>query len=208
MRLRSAAAYGALAAALGVACGGRADLGSLAGPVQGEARAAHDAGSTLDASVTVDATALADASCANASASPGDDGPNDSSTCAIVVASQYDQCCTVDSDCVAVGEVASCQGVCVNCPAGAINKGAEARYNAAFERAIPLGSGGTCPCPQESGAVCRNGRCQMATGVPSGDTLPSCADAGGWCVYSVSITCGVAGPPGSCARSDEVCCLP
>jgi hypothetical protein len=66
MRLRHLAGYGALAAALGVACGGRTtDVGSPAGSVQegGAPRssafeagpATDDAGSTLDASVTVDA---------------------------------------------------------------------------------------------------------------------------------------------------------
>jgi hypothetical protein len=168
-----------------------------------------DSGSALDASVTVDATNVADTSCSNADPSPGDTGTTDSSSCAIVLASQYDQCCAVDSDCVAVGEVASCQGfICPNCPAGAINKGAEARYNAAFERAVPLGGSGSCPCPCASGAICRNGKCQVAScGAPAGDALPACADAGGSCFYS-GITCGVAGPPDSCAYSDEVCCLP
>lgn len=171
MRLRSVAAYGTLVAALGVACGGRADLGSRSGPVQrggaprssaGEASATDDSGATLDASVTADAANVADPSCRNADASPGVGGMTGSPSCAIVVASQYDQCCTVDSDCVAVGEVASCQGViCPNCPAGAINKGAEAQYNAAFERAVPVEGGGACPCPSAGGAICHNGKCQL-----------------------------------------------
>jgi hypothetical protein len=59
MRLRLVAGCGAIAAGLGVACGGRTtDVGSPASPVQEggpEASATDDAGSPLDATVTLDA---------------------------------------------------------------------------------------------------------------------------------------------------------
>jgi len=77
MRLRLAAGYGVLALVFGVACGGRADLFSLAGPVHEggaprsstpETRATQDAGSTPDASVTDATTAIEfDAGCSGGS---------------------------------------------------------------------------------------------------------------------------------------------
>ncbi len=96
-------------------------------------------------------------------------------------ATEYDQC-MVDSDCVAVGEVAPC-------PASACD-------------------GSDCNCPCESGAICRAGKCQAAfCGPDPSDTLPTCADVGGRCAYSANTTCPAVGPAGSCAFSDEFCCL-
>jgi hypothetical protein len=144
-------------------------------------------------------------------ASPGDAGTTGASTCSVVLASQYDQSCTVDSDCVAVGEVPSCPATaCDGCTTAAVNKSAAAKYAAAFAQAFASSAPGTfCGCPCESGAVCRAGQCQAAyCEPPPADTLAACADAGGQCEYSANTTCPGVGPPQSCAYSDEFCCLP
>jgi hypothetical protein len=219
MRLRSVAAYGLLAAALGVACGGRAiDMGSAEGAVReggaprssaADAGVMDDSGSALDASVTVDATGVAEASCGDAAAR-GDAGATDSASCAVVLASQYDQSCAVDSDCVPVGEVGSCPAsACDGCWGAAVNRCAASQYVTAFARAIassPPGSSCNCPAEGPPGAICRAGKCQLGYSEPE-DTLPACANAGGRCVLSASVDCTRMGPADSCAYSDEVCCL-
>ena len=133
--------------------------------------------------------------------------------CSPVLASDYDQSCTVDTDCVAVGEVSSCPAfACDGCTTEAINKSVMAQYMTAFAQAFTSKAPGTgCGCPCESGAVCRGGKCQAAfCGPPTADTLPACAnagDAGGMCLYSANATCSGMGPPDACAYSDEFCCL-
>jgi hypothetical protein len=109
-----------------------------------------------------------------------------------------------------VGEVRTCTGIdCVNCTSAAINRRAAEKYMAAFEQAAGGAAAYACPCPCESGAICRGGKCHGAPCfAPAADTLPACANAGGSCAYSASTTCNALGPPGSCAYSDEVCCLP
>jgi len=47
-----------------------------------------------------------------------------------IQAASYDQICSNDSDCVAVGEGNACLPGELNCPAGAINSGAYAQYKA------------------------------------------------------------------------------
>jgi hypothetical protein len=129
--------------------------------------------------------------------------------CAPVLAPAYDQSCTQDSDCVAVGEVPSCPAsACAFCNTQGINQNALAAYAAAFARAVAtVDGGGTCECPCESGAICRSGKCQSSGCAPAqADTLPTCAGAGGTCAYSANTTCGSAGPPDACAYSDEICC--
>jgi len=127
----------------------------------------------------------------------------------MISASNYDQSCTVDSDCVQVSAGNYCSATTCQCGGSAINVGALAQFKADVSK-TPLGSGALmgaiCGCPCESGAVCRSGQCQAAfCGAPSADTLPACADAGGQCAYSMNTTCNGTGPP-ECAYSDE-CCL-
>jgi hypothetical protein len=168
-----------------------------------------DSGSALDASMTVDATNVADASCSNVDASYDDVGTADSASCAIVLASQYDQSCTVDSDCVPVGQVSSCPaGACDGCWEATVNRCAAPQYMTALARAFAsLPPGSVCNCPAEivGEAVCRAGKCQLWNG--PGDTAPACANAGGQCMLSAGVRCARNGPPNSCAYSDEVCCL-
>jgi hypothetical protein len=139
----------------------------------------------------------------------GSKTPGDGSSCSPVLASDYDQSCTVDSDCVAVGEEPQCPASGCECPSAAVNKGVATQYQAALSRAstirLPV-SGCSCAC--ESAALCRGGKCQASLcSPPLTDTLAACANLGGQCTYSANTTCGGMGPPGSCAYSDEFCCL-
>jgi hypothetical protein len=132
----------------------------------------------------------------------------DAPACSIALASDYDQTCVVDSDCVAVGQVGECPAnPCNQCTTGAINKGVLPQYQAAFALAF-VGALGQCNCACGGPALCHGGKCLAgACGPPLADTLPACADAGGRCNYSANTTCNAMGPPDACAYSDEVCCI-
>jgi hypothetical protein len=123
-----------------------------------------------------------------------------------IQASNYDQSCTTDIDCVAIGEGNACSLISP-CPNAAINKGALGRYQSDIAQAPCYELAG---CPAEFGPCCRHGSCQMDTcySTATADTLPACADAGGACAPFVG-QCGSngAGPPDSCAYPDETCCL-
>ena len=184
------------------------------GNVTGSGRA--DASSTSDAAgTTVDGSSdgpnvdvLSDGPSVDGSGDAGVD--TDSGTC-MISASNYDQSCNVDSDCVQVSAGDYCSTATCHCGGSAINVRALAQFKADVSK-TPLGSGAVmgaiCGCPCESGAVCRSGTCQPAFCLPPPtDTLPACAEAGGMCTYSAIIICNRTGPPDSCAYSDEVCCL-
>ena len=173
----------------------------------------HPAGAfcclAFDGGVSSDgATSAADASRGNADASPGDAGTTDSAPCAIVLASQYDQSCVVDSDCVGVGEVPSCPAAaCDSCITAAVNSAAAAQYGKAFEEAFASRPPGTlCGCNCESSPACSHGKCQARSCGPS-NTMDTCSMGGGQCV-SANTPCDRIGPADSCASPDEFCCLP
>jgi hypothetical protein len=112
----------------------------------------------------------------------------------LIQASDYDQSCMTDSDCVAVSVGNACYPGFLNCSLGTINVGALAQYNAdvAKTNATLCGVIGDCgvqiPC-------CRGGQCQTGDhcspvspgdaatdakgGTGSGDTGTSDAPAGG-----------------------------
>lgn len=122
-----------------------------------------------------------------------------------ILASNYDQSCTTDTDCMAIGEGNACSLV-GPCPSAAINKGAYSQYQSDIAQTPCYGLSG---CPSGSGPCCRHGTCGLnAACYSAADTLPACADAGGTCQPFVS-GCGSmgAGPPDACAYSDETCCL-
>jgi hypothetical protein len=121
-----------------------------------------------------------------------------------IVASNYDQSCTTDMDCVAIGEGNACS-IIGPCSSAAINKGAAySKYQSDIANTPCFGISG---CPAELGPCCRHGVCQMNDGCSSpADTLPACADAGGTCMPFI-LSCRPSGPPDSCAYSDETCCL-
>lgn len=121
-----------------------------------------------------------------------------------IQASNYDQSCMTDLDCVAIAEGNACSLIdpCAN---AAINKGALAQYQSDIAQVPCFELAG---CPAEFGPCCRHGSCQTDACYSAADTLPACADAGGACAPFVT-QCGSkgAGPAGSCAYPDEMCCL-
>jgi hypothetical protein len=128
--------------------------------------------------------------------------------CEIVLASDYDQSCTYDSDCTAVGQVSACPaGECDSCPSEAVNNSAAVAYKSALSSALSSASGETCECPCDGLAVCRAGKCQVACVPPPSDTLAACSSVGGICGYSMNTLCSKSGPSNACAYSDEICCL-
>jgi len=149
-----------------------------------------------------------------AGAAGGSDGGSPISSCPVVVASDYDQSCVVDEDCVSVGQQPKCPVTdCSGCIPGAINKSAMARYMSALSHAVAAVMsdvpGVLCHCPCEGGfAICRGGKCEAAAcGPPNADTLPACTQARGICAYVANSLCTTKGPPGACAYDDEICCL-
>ncbi|HXN32718.1 MAG TPA: hypothetical protein VN894_12685 [Polyangiaceae bacterium] len=128
----------------------------------------------------------------------------------VIQASNYDQSCTTDSDCVAVSEGSFCYPGGGGCPTAAIRASALAQYQADVSKTWAASSCfGLSGCPA-FGSCCRAGMCQANQGCVStpADTLPACADAGGSCSTFVT-GCGGkgAGPPDSCAYPDEMCCI-
>jgi hypothetical protein len=141
-----------------------------------------------------------------------DSAGSDLGSCTIVLASDYDQSCLTDADCVSVGQQPECPVVdCLGCIPGAINTSAMVEYMTALSHAGTREppAGPVCSCPCETGfALCRGGKCQAAPcGPPPSDTLAACANAGGVCGYITNIICHQMGPPDACAYSDELCCL-
>jgi hypothetical protein len=130
----------------------------------------------------------------------------------LIKASNYDQSCQTDSDCIAVAEGNFCRPGAADCPSTTISKSASAQYWADVEKTnaaiceAPISGclgGAGVPC-------CRHGACILDC-VASADTLAACAGAGGSCVYGTGLNaCGASttwGPPDSCAYSDETCCV-
>ena len=128
----------------------------------------------------------------------------------VVQASNYDQSCATDSDCVPVAEGSRCHPGGGGCPTAAIRTSALAQYQTDVSKSSANGCIAISSCGMYAGPCCHAGTCRMNQGCVASpaDTLPACADAGGSC--STFSGCGVngAGPPDSCAYPDESCCLP
>jgi hypothetical protein len=148
------------------------------------------------------------------SGAAGSDGSSDSSAdaCTVILPSDYDQSCVLDSDCVAVGEVAACPPPACSgqCAAGIVSASVAAEYKAAIARATgdvpPLVFPDFCNCEAVLIPVCRNGKCEdVADSLPEGPS--ACTDAGARCLLSTIITCATPGPDGGCGYSDEICCF-
>jgi hypothetical protein len=140
-------------------------------------------------------------------------GPDADSGLCIIAASNYDQSCNVDSDCVEVSSGDYCSPTTCTCGGSAINVKAMAEFNADVAN-TPLGSNTlseavVCGCPLPGGPCCRSGVCQSGFGDCSSpaDTLPACADAGGTCMPVVLYGEVAQCHPGPCAYADEVCCV-
>lgn len=88
-------------------------------------------------------------------------------TCGAIHAADYDQSCSVDSDCIQVAEGDLCDlRLCTNCAGGSIRQSAQAQYDGDFAKKLPISDGNSCPCPPAPPAVCTNGVCGLS-GVPS-----------------------------------------
>jgi hypothetical protein len=172
--------------------------------------------SQRDASVdrALDAASALDVFTESAADGATDGGAIGHTSSCMILASNYDESCTADSDCQVVTAGDYCTMLCP-CGVASINVGAVAQFNRDVS-STPVGSGalpwGSCLCTSNWGPCCRQGKCQAACYSPS-DALPACADAGGTCVGPGGGTVAwfsqcPQGPPNSCAYPDEVCCLP
>jgi hypothetical protein len=87
--------------------------------------------------------------------------------------SSYDQSCTVDSDCVAVGLGNACFVCEIGCVANAaISKSAEGQYRS--DVAKSPAEGADCGCPEEipGGPCCIGGMCQFGSQCLAADAAP------------------------------------
>lgn len=90
----------------------------------------------------------------------GNGCPN-GNTCGTIKTSDYDQSCTLDSDCVIEPEGNFCgSNHCTNCGGAVISVKAQAQYEA--DLASKISTPFLCPCPMGPSAICNHGRC--ATG--------------------------------------------
>ena len=178
-----------------------------------------DGGSTLTPAA-FDGSVMATASATTASDSSvevePDAGALSTGACTWILASNYDQSCMVDSDCLSVWSGYYCAPSC-ECANAAISSSAISQYTAdtnatGSDSGIPVCSG----CPAQAPPCCRQGICEAFGDCSSPlDTLAACADAGGECVYDPTPTVlaldGIesndAGPPSSCAYADETCVI-
>ncbi len=142
----------------------------------------------------------------------GEDGaPTETAACTdanvqLIQASNYDQSCTTNSDCIAVGEGNACYPCEIACPSAAINASAKGKYlsDVAKTSAGDL-TGVDCGCPAAFNPCCRGGTCyadfQCQNPTPVGDE--ACAAAGGVCVS------GGCSKPGlqACGKAGMFCCL-
>jgi hypothetical protein len=101
-------------------------------------------------------------------------------SCSLVVAPNYNQACTDDTDCVAVGQVSTCPAVASDgCPSAAINRNDLTQYMNAFSSAIasaPSTSGGSCPA--ETAPCCLRGQCNISSCPQPASNPPAGTDAG------------------------------
>jgi hypothetical protein len=90
----------------------------------------------------------------------GSPGLQTGNTCGTISASDYDQTCKVDEDCVAEPEGDFCgSNMCTNCASAAIGVRAQAQYEA--DLASKITTPFTCPCPSGRPAVCNQGVCAL-----------------------------------------------
>jgi hypothetical protein len=97
----------------------------------------------------------------------------------LIQASNYEQSCTVDTDCVAVAEGNFCYPGSTNCPGNAaISKSDYARYQADVAKT----NGASCyapgNCGDESGPCCIGGKCQVGSQCANPVPTDAAADTG------------------------------
>ncbi len=87
-------------------------------------------------------------------------------TCGVIRASDYDQSCKVDSDCVAVSQGDLCQlDTCaIYCPSDVISAHVQMQYDADYQSANYRSPGTKpviCSCPESKPPVCANFKCAL-----------------------------------------------
>jgi hypothetical protein len=78
-----------------------------------------------------------------------------------ISASNYDQTCRVDSDCVAVGEGNACYPCVLECRTATINLDSLGQYQSDVAKTIGGHEQAKCNCPNEVVPRCQNGKCRM-----------------------------------------------
>ncbi len=119
----------------------------------------------------------------------------------LIEASNYDQTCTADSDCVAVGEGNFCYAGSLNCQnSAAINKRSYAQYQADVAKTRGAGCYAPGSCGEVFGPCCQSGACQMGSQCPSDVVLPGDAavDARGDAGTDAADACPFTGCIASC----------
>jgi hypothetical protein len=116
-------------------------------------------------------------SCAIGDASTSADAGDciDDATVKLIQASDYDQSCTVDTDCLLISVGNACVPCAFSCPSGAaINVSAQSKY-----RSDIANTPAVCPanCPNEPDPCCVGGKCQASTtgqcpAADAGDAAP------------------------------------
>lgn len=159
MRTLSSAVAVALLAAL-IGCRGfeRAEVGASTDAAAAAVEAATEAALDTEDADTQDTAPVADAQpCPHVAVTPvvGD------AACHEIRASDYDQSCTTNADCIEVGQGDPCSGSCAfACASAAINRRAFGCYQVDVANAGMNFTGTvTCNCPADFGACCRGGRC-------------------------------------------------
>jgi hypothetical protein len=120
----------------------------------------------------------------------------------MISASNYEQECEVDAECMVVPTGNFCVIGTFEC-ADAISTLGLALYSADVAMTPARQNGYGYGCAVATPPCCRQGQCTTSC-QSDADTLPACAMAGGLCLYGA--TCSN-GPGNSCAYSDESCCL-
>lgn len=189
---------------------GAASCGGQTVGARGSTVAASTSGVSSGSQSSATRTTIIDTTISNTATTVVGNTIVDAASC-MIEASNYDQSCTVDSDCATVSSGDYCLPGCF-CGGSTINVGALSQWQADVAAALAHQSGSVevCGCPVYGAPCCRQGKCLggLSNGCSSAaDTLPACADAGGSCYLATGLVCGTPGPPDACAYSDQVCCL-
>jgi hypothetical protein len=149
-------------------------------------------------------TACSSSNNSPSSKSSADTANTDGGSC-MILASNYDQSCTDDGDCLPIETGNVCVAAGCEC-VGAINLAALSQYKADIAK---FGNPACNPCPSQPELCCRQGTCQLGGCSSPADILPACAGAGGTCFFGGSggFLCNQLGPSNSCAYTDETCCV-
>jgi hypothetical protein len=116
-------------------------------------------------------TALSPETCENGAVCCFDDiCASEDASPQVIMASSYDQSCTVDTDCVGVSEGNSCKPCDFSCSNATINAGALAKYTSdtAHFPAVVAFDHGVCPssCGGPVGLCCLGGKCHRGSPCP------------------------------------------